>query len=374
MGMVDFNHMEETLIGRFEHAMRATRQSSVWHEEGDVYTHTMMAVEALRNLPEYQLLDERKQHILIVAALLHDVGKIRTTALADGDWHSPHHALTGSRMARELLWKEYGMCGNAELIHVREAVCLLMRYHSFPPHAIDMADCKLRLHRIASNSLLVPDFTIRMLCMLGKADMLGRKCIDQQQMLYQIALCEELAQEEGCLDSCYLFKSEMVRRAYLAGQDVWKEQDLYDDTWGEVILVGGLPGTGKDTWISRHLPHIPMISLDNIRRERKISPKAGQGLVANMAREQAKEYLRKHQPFVWNATNITTQMRESLICLFETYHARVRIVYLETDWNTLLERNCSREAVVPLDAIEAMLGKMTLSETYEARSVEWLMV
>ena len=72
-----------------------------------------------------------------------------------------------------------------------------------------------------------------------------------------------------------------------------------------------------------------------------------QGLVANLAREQAKDYLRKHQPFVRNTTNITTQMRESLVSLFETYHAHVRIVYLETDWQELFNRNRSRIAVVP---------------------------
>lgn len=369
---IDFGHIEAVLTERFEQAMRATCQSSVFHAEGDVYTHTMMVVEALKGLPVFQLLDERKRHILTMAALLHDVGKIPATTFEDGDWHSPHHAPTGSRMVRELLWKEYGMCGSQLLMQIREAVCLLIRYHSFPPHAIDMPDSQLRLHRIASNSLLTPDFNLRMLCMLGKADMMGRRCSDQLQMLDQVELCEELAHEEGCLDGCYPFPSEMVRRAYLSGQDVWKEQELYDDTWGEVVMMSGQPGTGKDTWISRHLPHLPMISLDNIRRERKISPKAEQGMVANIAREQAKEYLRRHQSFVWNATNITTQMRESLVSLFETYHARVRIVYLETSWKTQLERNRSREAVVPQDAIEEMLGKMTVPEPYEARKVEWI--
>ena len=111
-------------------------------------------------------------------------------------------------------------------------------------------------------------------------------------------------------------------------------------------MLSGLPGTGKDTWINTNLPDVPMISLDNIRREHRISPKAEQGFVANIAREQAKEYLRKHQPFVWNATNITTQMRESLISLFETYRARVRIVYLETFWNNQLLRNNQRESSV----------------------------
>ena len=36
------------------------------------------------------------------------------------------------------------------------------------------------------------------------------------------------------------------------------------------------------------------------------------------------------------------------------------------------ERNRSREAVVPQDAIEAMLGKMTVPEAHEARKVEWI--
>ena len=75
--------------------------------------------------------------------------------------------------------------------------------------------------------------------------------------------------------------------------------------------------------------------------------------------------------FVWNATNITAQMRESLISLFETYHAHVRIVYLETDWQTLLERNRSREDAVPQPAIEEMIGKMTPPEAYEAGKIEW---
>ena len=65
-------------------------------------------------------------------------------------------------------------------------------------------------------------------------------------------------------------------------------------------------------------------------------------------------------------------MRESLVSLFETYHVRVRIVYLETGWHTLNERNRSREAVVPQAAIETMLRKLVLPEAYEASGVEWL--
>lgn len=369
--MIDWNNIEATVLGRFEGQLQNTPQSPKYHGEGDVYIHTKMVCEALKGLPEYRELGERQQHILYLAAMLHDIGKIPTTVFDDGDWHTPHHAPTGSRMAREILWKEYGLCGQKELMAVREAICLLIRYHSYPPVAIEKDNARFRLHRMAANGLLAPDFSIKMLCLLAKADMLGRQCYDQRELFEKIALCGELAREEGCYETCYPFPSPHTRRVFLAGRDVWKEQELFDDTWGEVVLVSGLPGTGKDTWIQKHLPDLPMISLDEIRWANKISPTKNQGLVGNIAREQAKEYLRKHQPFVWNATNFTIQMRESLVGLFETYRAHVRIVYLETDWPTLLERNGMREAAVPQPVIEEMLGKTVLPEVYEARNVEW---
>lgn len=372
--MIDWNNIERTVLGRYEERLRHTPQSPLFHAEGDAFVHTQMVCEALMQLPEYQGLNERGRHILYVAAQLHDIGKIHTTKLIDGDWHTPHHAPTGSSMVREVLWKDYGLCGLRELVEIREAICLLIRYHSYPPVAIERKNPQLRLHRMAANGLLVPDFSIRLLCMLCKADMLGRKCYDQQEVLEKIALCEELAKEEGCYDTCYPFPSTYTRRAFLGGRDVWKNQELFDDCWGEVILMSGLPGTGKDTWIKNNVPDLPMISLDDIRRTNKIPPTAEQGKVANIAREQAKEYLRRRQSFVWNATNITAQMRESLVSLFETYHARVRIVYLETDWQSLLERNSSREDCVPQSIVEGMLGKMVLPEAYEARNVEWLSV
>ena len=42
---------------------------------------------------------------------------------------------------------------------------------------------------------------------------------------------------------------------------MWKAQELYDDTWGEVILMCGLPGTGKDHWIRSHCPSLPTVWL-----------------------------------------------------------------------------------------------------------------
>lgn len=198
--------------------------------------------------------------------------------------------------------------------------------------------------------------------------------IVEQEAIDQIALCEELAKEEGCFDAPYPFPSELTRRAFLDGKDIWKDQTLHDDTWGEVVLMSGLPGTGKDTWIQQNLPDIPMVSLDDIRSAYKIAPTAPQGFVANLAKEQAKEYLRHHQPFVWNATNLTTDSRRKLISLFESYKAHVRIVYLETEWQTQLARNASRPDEVPASVIASMLTKLTPPEASEVAKVEWIAI
>lgn len=360
------------MIARFAEEMRLTPQPMRWHGEGEVLTHTEMVVAELANVPGYSELTTRQKEILTAAAWLHDIGKIRQTRRIGKEIEAPNHSSTGARMAREELWLNHSLCGSRDAMQMREAIAILVRYHSFPPHAIDSSDAKVRLHRIAANGLVAPDFSVKLLCMLSRADMMGRICDDKDEMLDQISLCEELAKEEGCYESSYPFYSDYTRRAYLDGRHIWKSQELHNDTWGTVYMMSGLPGAGKDTWIRKYLSDIPMVSLDEIRRERKILPTANQGLVANIAKEQAKEYLREHQSFVWNATNLTQPMRQQLISLFEGYKARVHIIYVETEWLTLLERNRSREAAVPKSAIESMLGKLILPEAYEATKVDWI--
>ena len=364
--------LEKLLLEQYKEQLAATPQPAGFHDEGDVLTHTLMVHEALLSMPEFQALAPRRQQILEYAALLHDIGKISATRWQGKELIAPNHSAIGSRMARKQLWCGFDMAGTADAMQSREVVCLLVRYHSFPPHAIDTADGVLKLHRIAANSLLVPDFSVEMLCILAKADMIGRKCSDQQQMLNQIALCAELAKEEECHTGCYDFPSVATRHAYLQGLDIWKGQELHDDTWGEVILMSGLPRVGKDTYIRAHYPDMPMISLDDIRAELRVSPLDDQGHVANIAKERAREYVHRHESFIWNATNITEQTRGRLIRLFEEYGARVRILYLEAPLSQNLAQNSSRHNAVPNHAILSMLSKLTPPSPTEAHSVEWI--
>lgn len=354
--------------------MSQTGQNPAFHKEGDVWTHTKMVCEELVKLDAFHVLSGKQRQAVFLAALLHDIGKIPTTRWEDGQWVSPNHTLAGSKMARQFLWQELGLCGTSEKQQLRETVCNLIRYHSFPPHAIDDPDGKRKLMAIAANGQNCPMFTVELLCALCEADALGRFCQEEQDWVHmaeQVQLCREFAKENRCDTGPFQFLSPHTQYSYLAGKEIAPDVELYDDTWGEVILMSGLPGTGKDTWIKENCPNLPMISLDEIRKKVKILPTDNQSKVVEIARERARELLRKKQPFVWNATNLSPMIRKKQIKMFMQYHASVKIVFLETDWQEQLRRNAGREDALPEQAICHMFEELVLPEDKEAHAVKW---
>lgn len=360
------------LAGWFERMAR-TPQNPQWHGEGDVWTHTRLVCEALVGLAEFRTLPDEERSELALAALLHDIGKAVCTRLEDGQWVSPRHGPVGARLARSLLWRSFGLCGDPAAQRFREAVCLLIRHHTKPLHLIEGKAPAVAALKLAADGELAPGFTLKGLCLLSEADALGREAPDVPELLDAVGLTRELAREEGCFEGPYPFRSDRVRRALFAGGRVWKDQALYDDAWGEVILMCGLPGTGKDTWIRTVHPDWPTVCLDDLRRELHVSPAENQGRVVQAAKERAKALLRERRPFIWNATSLTP-LRAQQIELFESYGARVRVVYLETGWAENLRRNAGRAAAVPEATLNDMLDKLEPPERFEAQCVEWLCV
>lgn len=369
---VNWRALEESEFGLFLEQMTKIPQEYDYHQEGDVCTHTKMVVEALVSFDEFKLSSNKDKLILFLAGILHDIGKIRRTRVEDGRMVSPGHALKGAIMARGFLWKVVGLSGNLEEREIREAVCLLIRYHSYPPFAVKSH--KRRLFEILSNSRLATEFDARKLYLLEKADVLGRISIDGDEYLEKVELFKLLAEENGCFEKPYVFSDDYTERQYYLGKTEWENDQLFDDTWGEVVLLSGLPGTGKDTFTLENYGHLPMVSLDNIRKRLGVLPTDSQGMVINVAQEEAKEYLRKKQPFVWNATNITSQIRQKQISLFERYNAKVKTIFLETEWQEGLRRNGERLDSVPIAEIEKMLSKLEIPERYECEKVEWTIV
>lgn len=89
-------------------------------------------------------------------------------------------------------------------------------------------------------------------------------------------------------------------------------------------MLCGLPGMGKDRYISKQCQGIDVISLDDMRRRINASPddKTATGRIVQQAKEEARVFLRQKKPFIWNATNITRQLRSQLISLFTVYGLR----------------------------------------------------
>ncbi|MEL6561385.1 MAG: AAA family ATPase [Bacteroidota bacterium] len=346
--------------------MRGVQQDPVWHAEGDVFTHTKMVVEALVDLPEFESLSEQEKHILFAAAMLHDVEKRSTTQIEiiDGKERivSPRHAKKGEITTRNLLYEQFQVP-----FAIREQIAKLVRLHGLPLWAIGKDDPR---KAVIESSLSVNN---KLLAMLATADVLGRICDDQEEILLKIALFKELCLENDCYEKPKTFSSDYGKFLYLNKRDISPDYDPFDDLKFEVIMMCALPGIGKDTYISRNLD-LPVLSLDEIRRENKIDPtdKKGNGRVIQIGKERAREYMRKQTSFVFNATNISSDVRSKWISLFLEYRAKVKIIYLEVPYKQMMSQNRNREYIVPDKVIDKMRYKLELPGFSEAHQVEFV--
>lgn len=347
-------------------AMDGVPQDATYHAEGDVLVHTRLVAESMLGLDRWRRLAAVDRQVLFAAALLHDVGKPSCTLVDAGGRITAHgHAHRGERLARRFLWLGEALPAPAPLL-VRERVAALVRLHGLPLQFVEKAD-PVRAVIEASQRVCLDDVAL-----LAEADVRGRRCSDQRELLERVAFFREYCQEQECSTAPRAFASEHSRFVYFHSEHGDPRYAAYDDTHSEVVVMAGLPGAGKDTWVRTNLPDWPVISLDSVRRERGIGPEDEQGRVVQVARERARAFLRQHCSFVWNATNVTHLMRQRVVDLARAYHARTRIVYVESPLATMLSRNLARQASVPDEVIYRLLGRLEMPRVSEAHRVEWV--
>jgi predicted kinase len=332
------------------------------HAEGDVATHTKMVLESLLNLRSYDALTAEWKEVMWVAAVLHDVEKRSTTVLeSDGSITSRGHAKKGEFTARKLLF-EMGAP-----FKMREIISSLVRLHGLPLWVMEKRDPQ----KAAISASLRVD--TQKLSMLAQADVLGRKCLDQAELLDRIEFFDAYCGEQGCWAQPRNFGNGISRFEYFRKENSSPDYVPFDDYVNEVVMLCGLPGMGKDHYITKHYPGLAVVSLDDIRRANKIKPDdiAANGWVVQQAKELAKGFLRKREPFVWNATNVTMQMRSLWIDLFTTYKARIKLVYIEAPYNQWQSQNRERAYPVPDVVLNRLLQKLEVPLAYEAHEVIW---
>jgi predicted kinase len=184
-----------------------------------------------------------------------------------------------------------------------------------------------------------------------------------------VGLFREWCIEQGCLEHAYPFPSDHSRVRYCRGLQQDPTYHAYDDTWGEVTLLSGLPGAGKDTWLGAQGIQLPVIALDAIRSELGVRPEDEQGIVVSTAKERARELLRRRQPFIWNATNLTRRLRDPLVDLVLGYGARVQIVIVDAPLRRVIERNRKRPHPVPEAVIRRLAARAEPPDRTEAHRI-----
>lgn len=344
--------------------LAATPQDPEYHSEGDVWTHTRMVADAFVNRVAVAQ-DEPGRALAFWAACLHDVGKAATTRAVDGRLTSKGHSAKGETMVRRALWE-------ADVpFDVREHVCRLVTAHQAPFFLIDRParEVPLALARLSMRS------SCRLLAAVAEADALGRRCVEttaQRKMAHNTALFYELAVEAGCLDGPRSFPSDHARVQWLeTGRPPGAS---WEDTKTEVTIMCGLPGTGKDHWLAKNRPGLPVVSLDALRAELQVEPgdESGEGTVMQRAREDAREHMRAGRPFAWNATNLGADRRAKLIGFFRAYAARVHVVYCEASAAVIAARNEERgDAKVPRSVVSRMADGWVVPTPDEAHTVTY---
>ena len=336
-------------------------QDPIHHAEGDVWIHTRMVCEAMASLPAYRALSRDEQRLLFAAALLHDVSKPDCTKLEEnGRVTSRGHSRQGELMGRILLWR-LGFP-----FALREQAVTMIRYHQVPFHFLDRDDPRKLVYRISQTT------RCDLLSYVAEADLRGRSCQDFQRIMDNIELFREFCAEEECLAKPKQFHSEHSRFLYFRKEGRDPSYMAHDDTWGEVTMLCGLPGSGKNTWLQQHAPKTPVVSFDDIRKDLDITHNQNQGPVISEADARARALLRTKTPFVWNATSLQRQLRSNWIELFADYHARIKIVYIEVPERTLWDQNQQRKAAVPWSAIEKMMARWETPDVTEAHTVEYV--
>ncbi|MCL2849990.1 MAG: AAA family ATPase [Micrococcales bacterium] len=344
--------------------LATTPQHPVFHGEGDVLTHTRMACEVMVDLPDYAEADADGRFVLFYATVFHDLGKAVCTTVVDGHTSSAGHGKIGAIDARRWLWSA------GVRFDLRERICRIVRHHMEPFYAVAgnfRGDSPEYVVRTLSWEL-----SIHEIAAVAEADARGRICADMGESSVAVELFREVARDEGCYDAPYPYADTHTRLQYCRRRGAsGLDYPFFAPPGSHVVVMSGAPASGKNTWVAKNHPGLPVVSLDDAVAELGLTHGGNTGAAAHLVTDRARELLRAHEPFVWNATHLSSRIRARTLDLLYAYDAHVQVVYLESPEPTVKRRNNDRGTTLSNAKLDQMLRRWEVPVPAEAHEVRY---
>lgn len=315
--------------------LKSTKQSNIWHKEGDVWEHTKLVTNKM--IEELTLNDIEKTSkyymLMVAAAICHDLGKGVTTVWdkTKNDWTCPFHGDEGAKITRKLFFEEN--------VDFREKLCSMVRWH-------------MTLHHIFDNKEKVTENLID----------LSQKCYVPMSYMLLLNYCDS----KGSINE--METDEVLFNKMNEIENICLENDIFDKTYKHfdkqkhpftVFVMVGLPGSGKDTYIKNHLSHLPTVSRDDIRiemgmkGEKPTGTKEEENEVTLRFNKRMIELCEDKQSFVINNTNVRKKYRDDYKKMIMKYNPYIIYVYVETP--SISINKSRREGQMPLSVIDRMI-------------------
>ena len=362
--LIDWDYVES--IPEFA-KLKECEQNPVWHSEGNAWEHTKRCVESVYNKTDFMYAGEDIEHkIKVLSVLFHDIGKGVTTEFKNGAWHSYGHEFAGEKITRRLLWNEP--------LEVRERICANVRYHMIPLRIADSKSCIMEMIKLSRNQF----FRWRDVLFVKTCDMDGcitekpeenAKDYEKLSMLFELAACMNILDEGFAVQGFCTHNIEITDRIYGDKSD-WSRKNKKQ----QVVMLIGLPGAGKNTFINKLESDFVSVSRDDIRYELGFCGKDEKVVLSSEKENEVTaefdrrivEALKAGKNVVINNINLKKQYREATKKLLAGYD--VELLYTIVEAPTI-EDNIKRRPTFNPDVLRQMCETLDWPQSDECRRI-----